>query len=226
MKVDIGPYKNWIGPYQISNMIFFWQNHSHFIGDETRFDRWDYKLNDRFGDWLASTWVGTLCQWVDSKKKRKVKIKIHNYDTWSMDHTLSLIILPMLKQLKETKHGSPHVDPEDVPENLRPDPKRVKMHKKGEIEEWEIDNTVHERWSWVLDEMIYSFECGADEDWDTQFYSGTHDIHWKELDNGMSQMVKGENDTFTVDREAMNKAWDRRKNGLKLFGKYFHGLWD
>ena len=36
-----------------------------------------------------------------------------------MDHTLANIILPMLKQLQATKHGSPMVDIEDVPEELR-----------------------------------------------------------------------------------------------------------
>ena len=29
---------------------------------------------------------------------RQVEIKIDNYDTWSMDHTLGLIALPLLKQ--------------------------------------------------------------------------------------------------------------------------------
>jgi hypothetical protein len=32
---------------------------------------------------------------------------IHPWDTWSMDHTLSYIIVPMLEQLKATKHGYP-----------------------------------------------------------------------------------------------------------------------
>jgi len=46
-------------------------------------------------------------------------VKIDRWDTWSMDHTLAKIILPMLKQLKDTKHGSAIVDLEDVPEELR-----------------------------------------------------------------------------------------------------------
>ena len=37
-------------------------------------------------------------------------VKIDYWDTWSMDHTLSYIIVPMLKQLKATKHGAPYVD--------------------------------------------------------------------------------------------------------------------
>ena len=34
-------------------------------------------------------------------------IIIHSWDTWNMDHTLSYIIVPMLEQLKATKHGYP-----------------------------------------------------------------------------------------------------------------------
>ena len=113
MRVKIGPYKNWIGPYQIADMIFFWcEKHP----DEKLMERWDYKLQDKFGDWLANDKNGDdsrltkFCQWFESKRKRKIKVKIDNYDTWSMDHTLAYIIVPMLKQLHETKHGAPFVD--------------------------------------------------------------------------------------------------------------------
>ena len=51
--------------------------------------------------------------------ERDKDIVIHPYDTWSMDHTLALIIVPMLKQLKETKHGAPNVDASDVPMYLK-----------------------------------------------------------------------------------------------------------
>ena len=36
-----------------------------------------------------------------------VDVRIDKQDTWSMDYTLAHVILPMLIQLKETKHGSP-----------------------------------------------------------------------------------------------------------------------
>ena len=38
---------------------------------------------------------------------RKVDIQIDPWDTWGLDHTLSLIIVPCLKQLKATSHGYP-----------------------------------------------------------------------------------------------------------------------
>ena len=39
--------------------------------------------------------------------EQKVKVKIEEWDTWNMDTTLAYIVLPMLKQLKATKHGYP-----------------------------------------------------------------------------------------------------------------------
>ena len=56
-----------------------------------------------------------LYNWFGYSPKQKTSIRIDNYDTWSMDHTLAPIILPMLVQLKATKHGAPMVDMEDVP---------------------------------------------------------------------------------------------------------------
>lgn len=39
--------------------------------------------------------------------EQKVSVKIDKWDTWNMDTTLAYIILPMLKQLKETSHTYP-----------------------------------------------------------------------------------------------------------------------
>ena len=58
-------------------------------------------------------------KWGKTTNRRKIDIQIDPWDTWNMYNTLADIILPMLKQLKETKHGSPVVELEDVPEELR-----------------------------------------------------------------------------------------------------------
>jgi len=120
MKVSIGKYPDWIGPYQIADAVFFWLE--KWPDDELE-KRWDYQLRDKFGDWLASTWVNDFCMWVHDKCRRKIKIQIDPYDTWSMDHTLSLIIIPMLKQLKEAKRAKMTGRKSDG-ENLSSDPDR------------------------------------------------------------------------------------------------------
>ena len=92
--------------------------------------------------------------------KRKISVKIEPFDTWSMDHSLAYIIHPMLLQLKKTKHSSPSVDDEDVPEELRSTSAPTKEY------EYDIDAFHHGRWEWVLDEMIWAFEKIIDVDVD------------------------------------------------------------
>src|SRR5210317_286632 len=101
-----------------------------------------------------------LYDWFGYSPKQKTSVKIHNYDTWSMDHTLAPIILPMLKQLKETKHGAPYVDPDDCPKDLRP----------KEQDEYGTDDTHFARWDWALDEMIWAFEQKCRDDWMEDYY--------------------------------------------------------
>ena len=144
MKVFIGKYPNWWGPYQIANLL-------QKVGvSEDRCDN--------LGDWLINTPMSTFCNWVESKRKRKIQVRIDKYDTWSMDVTLSYIILPMLKQLKETKHSAAEVDDKDVPKKLRSTSAPEKEN------EWDLDDNWFARWDWVLDEMIWAFNFHLEED--------------------------------------------------------------
>lgn len=165
----------------------------------------------------------TIGPYKDDDNPRKEEIVIHDYDTWNMDHTLALIILPMLKQLKETKHGAPNVDSEDVPLEL--------AMPHGWYEEkynvdGETDLNFFKRWDYVMDEMIWAFEQILDDDSEQQFYSGESDIYWEKLENGFSEMKRGPYDTFQVDREGLEKHNRRIEKGLTLFGKYYRSLWD
>ena len=124
-------------------------------------------------------------------------IEIEHFDTWSMDFTLAPIILPMLVQLKETKHGAPNVDNEDVPINLRAKEKDVLKYK----ELGETDPDFFKRWDYILDEMIYAFDCKANKD----------EVYMR----------------FDIkDRVGMEKEQARISNGFRLFGKYYEALWD
>ena len=136
-------------------------------------------------------------EYPNNGEDQKVEVHIDKWDTWSMDYTLSYIILPMLKQLKATKHGSADVDNEDVPINLRaPEEDVLKYKKLGET-----DPDFFKRWDWVLDEMIYAFDCKANKD----------EVYMR----------------FDIkDRIAMQKEQDRISNGFRLFGKYYESLWD
>jgi hypothetical protein len=48
-----------------------------------------------------------LYNWFGYSPKQRVKVTVDPWDTWSMDHTLAPIILPMLVQLKENNHSHP-----------------------------------------------------------------------------------------------------------------------
>lgn len=214
MKVYIGPFREWIGPYQIAEKLLFWMN------------KYDDRRVYKFGEWLAGgddkdSLLMKFCEWVYSKRPRKVEVRIDRYDTWNMDTTLTYIILPMLKQLQKDKHGSPMVDMEDVPEELRC---VVVDHE---------DATIHKRWEWVLNEIIFAFEHKhPDNDWEDAYRSGEFDhkfVVCKTDADGeplMYQMENGPNHTYQCDYAGIQKVEERIQNGFKLFGKYYQGLWD
>jgi hypothetical protein len=69
--------------------------------------------------------------------------------------------------------------------------------------------------------MIWAFEQHADSEWETQYYSGDIDMYVD--DNGL--LCEGPNHTFSVDHDGQTAHRNRMKNGLRLFAKYYDGLW-
>jgi hypothetical protein len=241
MKVYIGPYTTWIGPYQIAEALCFWVKEVEGEYGCKSKPKWVHK----FGDWLAhgttdeniidkkdapTTWLYKLCNWIESKKKRRVYVKIDKYDVWSMDHTLAHIVHPMLIQLQKVKHGAPCVDDEDVPDELKSTSAPAKEN------EYDTDGNHFKRWDWVINEMIFAFHCKIDDSWEEAFRSGEHDLIWTPIDKDGNEVPKeeaklfrmghGPNDTYKCDYEGMKVVEARIANGFRLFGKYYQGLWD
>ena len=167
------------------------------------------------------------------QEKRRVSVKVDAWDAWNADDTLAHIILPVLVEVKRSKQGAPNVDPEDVPENLRPGKLEVEQYNKDGT----TDALFFKRWDWVLDEMIWAFSehvKGYDEA-EGKFWSGTHDIAWTPVDEDSNEVAKedakyfrmdrGSNDTSEWDREGWQAYMDRKQNGFRLFGKYYTSLW-
>lgn len=162
----------------------------------------DCPENNKFENFLENleTFIQTCYTPINyflDKRTQKIKIRIDPWDTWSMDYTLAPIILPMLVQLKETKCSAPFVDNKDVPKELRVTKKQIDEYNiKGEVDPKHFD-----RWDWVLNEMIYAFDCKANKD----------AVYMR----------------FDVnDRDGMAKEQERISNGFRLFGKYYESLWD
>jgi hypothetical protein len=196
---------------------------------DPEFDLYD-DANRKYTDWLVGP-CSWLQKFLDVVHPKINYVKIDRWDTWSMDHTLSPIILPMLKQLKETKHGSPYVDDEDVPDELK------STSAPPRENDWDIDDNHHLRWDWVMDEMIFAFECKVDDSWEDAFRSGEIDTIWVKTDEKILnpvtgkeeityQMTDGPNHTYKCDYEGMKKVQQRIDNGFRLFGKYYQSLWD
>jgi hypothetical protein len=238
MKIYISkPRNHWISPYTMLDYAFFWTDWSRCsrdrsisaaLDDERKYvehpewvERWSQRL----------TPVSQAIKWALDLVHPEIKvIKIDYYDTWSMDHTLSPIILPMLRQLKETKHGAPFVNDEDVPETLKSTSAPPKQN------EWDTDDNHFARWDYVLDEMIFAFECKVDDSWEDAFRSGNIDWISVPIDADGNEVPKGEhkyyrmadgpNHTYQCDYDGMRVVEARIQNGFRLFGKYYQALWD
>lgn len=39
--------------------------------------------------------------------KRKIEVKIHGYDCWNLNHTISVVAYPLLKRFRELQCGHP-----------------------------------------------------------------------------------------------------------------------
>lgn len=206
MKIFIGKYRDYVGSYQIADLL------QHLgVSEDTCF---------KIGEWLSNTKLQTFLEWIDSKKKRKIKIKIHDYDIFSFDTTLAMVILPGLKMIQEGKHGAPFVDDEDVPDELKSTNAPLKEN------EWDWDDNCFPRWNWVLSEMIFAMENIASDDWEEKFHSGNIDFIWEKCgDSDLFEMKDGPKNTFVFDEVGYKAYADRIQNGCRLLGKYFQNLW-
>lgn len=176
------------------------------------------EIAENIGDFIGDHGFDWLCQKVYSLKEWlfQDRINIRHFDTWSMDYTLAKIILPMLKQLKEQKQGSPFVDYEDVPSYLVP---------SWTYSPYETDPLFHARWRYVLNEMIFAFEHLVDESWEDKYHVVEGEHHFEPCEKeGISKMVW---DVEPVtDWDSIKEIRARMQNGFILFGKYYQNLWD
>ena len=202
MKVYLSKYRyHWISPYTVLEKVFFWREIDY---DEPIIDKWSDRLTP-------------ICQGIqkvlDFIHPKINYVKIDRWDTWSMDYTLSFIVVPMLKQLKETKHGAPFVDDEDVLEELKSTSAPPKEN------EWDTDENHFKRWDWALNEMIWAFEQNLDNNSEEKFFDHAE---WDEKEKDFGKNLH----KIKIDQPGLKAHQDRKANGFRLFGKYYQGLWD
>lgn len=213
MKVFLGKHKNWIGPYQLADLL-------QYVGvNEDRCER--------IGDYLADTWFNSFLQWVDKHRNRIMYVKIDDYDCWSAYHTIALIAKPIIERLRVTKQGTPamvfddeymsiingkefHQEEDDGP-----------LHKRVE----ELEKEAEKRWDDILLAMIYSFDQIIKE-------GHSKGSDQPNIENYVTFTGKGLSCEFSSEEahQAYNKAAneyaDKIQYGLDMFGKHFQSLWD
>ena len=135
-----------------------------------------------------------------SKARRMIRVKIDAWDTWSLNHTLALIIAPALRKFKKANNG--------VPGSLMDLSHHETMEwnsaafKKAERK---ASDRADKEWDRILDVMIWSFEEVA-------------------ADNPSEPIITKFKDKRQWRRrsDAYHKRLDE---GFALFGKWYGALW-
>jgi hypothetical protein len=205
MKVKIKNYIDWFGPYHLSEAICFWAPKTK---DEFGYDQFPEWV-EKFGDWISNTWISDFLGWIYDKRRRTVTVKVDKWDIWSADHTLALVILPVLIEYRKSKrYGVPiGIDTSYIP-----------------LEEAEEDKQM-QAWNEIVDKMIWSFEQIVNfEEADQEFWIDKPDFDdckkWSDFADKIN------NGRGRLDTNAWKEYQEKIQEGLDLFGKHFRNLWD
>lgn len=143
MKVYIGKQLRHFGGYELAELLTFWARVPKTAKSLRGIPDWVYD----FGWWLSSdkhdndSKLQKLLYWIDSKRKRKIKIRIDDYDLLDTTDTLAIVILAVLKKFNEINtHSYATTLDRDAPPNL-----------SGE-------EFAEARWRYIVDEMIWTFD--------------------------------------------------------------------
>ena len=164
---------------------------------------------------------------------RNIDVEIEKFDTYSLDHTLALIILPALLQLKNTKMGVPAEfgDAGGADYDMQDSFDFYKDSHKDSFDE------KCKEWDTILDKMIWSFQQIALDDYETRYHHGKAEYDWVKSDEKFTNPLNGKiEDTFQMVDKNPTEHWydaaghrmheERIQEGLELFGKYYRHLWD
>lgn len=203
MLVKIGPFRNHVGPWSVVDPL---QNL--------------LRLSDPVAERLADR-ISPLFDLLDRMRpRRRVKIRIDSYDTWSMDGTLAMIIVPMLRQLKATKPGPPMDYMVDIDAEHHGGRQKV----FGFIDQDAEFEASIRKWDADLNEMIWAFEQ-VNEEWRSQFHKKLGRYSRRPVpDSDCVELICEEEPE--IDFAGMTRHQERMNRGFVLFGKHIESLWD
>jgi hypothetical protein len=164
-------------------------------------------------------------------KERKIDVLVERWDTYSVDHTLAFIMLPLLLQLKDTMQGVPG----EFTQSVGSDTDGNYCFDFIQDDQDEVFDTNCKKWYDTLDKIIWSFQQIIDDDYSNKYHHGDMKIGWKPitLPNPITGVVE---EMYEMVDENPNEHWydylghqlheDKIQEGFELFGKYFRSLWD
>lgn len=152
---------------------------------------------------------------------RDIKIKIDKYDTWSLDHTLALIIYPALLQLKDNMPGIPADFTEDLDFSNQ---YSFDFYNETELENNRFQQRV-DKWNETLDKMIWAFREIAEDTYEEKYQHGEPDYEMIDNNDGTSGLEQRNKDAWT-DYNGIKAHEEKIDEGLMLFAKYFRNLWE
>ena len=174
-----------------------------------------------------------LGKFPDGHPKRVIDVQIDPYDTWGLDHTLAMIILPSLIQLKHTKNGVPS----EFCGGIGSDMDRNYCFDFIKEDENIVFDEKCEKWNEVFDKMIWSFQQIVDDESDHKYFHGTPDFRFEKSDITYPNPITGKiQETYQLIDKNPGEHWydsvgrkiheERIQEGLELFGKHYRSLWD
>ena len=155
--------------------------------------------------------------------ERRIDIKIENFDTWNLDHSIAMILYPALLQLKEIKQGLPSEFAEVGGEDWSPQ-QCFDFYSETTSACFALGE---KRWDEVMDKMIWSFQQLCLANYDDKYHHGEMKIRWTEEDSqGLSTMIDENPTEHWYDNVGHQLHQDRIQEGLDLFARYYRNLGD
>ena len=181
--------------------------------------------------------------------KNKLQKLIRGYsdsDCWNLPQSTAKFMLPRIKHLRQNYHSLANrhhliIDDKIVPYVGKEDDFVFNTTLGCHIDkttglEISLDQKEYE---YVLDEIIFALQTIVDEDDINVSLEEVYEVYPKGFDPIKDRQMfleKQEDGTYLVEFERkeniqpdyskLNKAYERQRNGLILFGLYFKDLWD
>ena len=158
---------------------------------------------------------------------RKINIEIDPSDVWSMDSTLSLIILPLLLEYKEqmSLHGGV---PSDCLVDVGGDPNDSQLSFVFYTETYQDGVELGAiAWEEIIDKMIWAFQQIALTDYESKYHTLVNPAPpAKSPTTTLKDSFENYTKRYDYDHAGRVLHDERIQEGLNLFGKYFRALWN